>query len=267
MNKFFSRGLLIAIAASIASFSQISLAQPQLSGTPDELRGFLFPRANTVSISGEGELTAYKDLAKISLLVTTEARSLNEAMSDNQELRLNLIEEFTAAGIPDTDINNSKFSSSPQFGLFGRRPNSFEVSARMEVSVSSEEHLQLLAAAADSNDEVSFEKTEFEHSLEEEFEAQVRELALQDVMQQKAYYESSLNMQLKAVNFFHAAIRQMARAMPLAVASQETAEPSPNRRVDAATSLQAAAPVVAPTFDEVEYQTSITVVFEIIDEN
>lgn len=267
MNKFLSSGLLATVAACAALFSQITLAQPQLSGTPDELRGFLFPRANTVSINGEGELTAYKDLAKISLMVTTEARSLNQAMSDNQELRLNLIEEFTAAGIPGSDINNSKFSSSPQFGLFGRKPNSFEVSARMEVSVGSEEHLQLLAAAADSNEEVTFEKTQFEHSEEEEFEAQVRELALQDVMEQKAYYESSLNLQLKAVNFFHGAVRQMARAMPMAAFSQEIAVDSLNARgAEPATSIQATA-VVAPTFDEVEYQTSITVVFEIIDEN
>lgn len=267
MNKFFSLGLLAAVAACVATFSQGALAQAQLSGTPDELRGFLFPRADTVSISGEGELTAYKDIARISLMVTTEARSLNEAMSSNQALRLELIEEFTAAGIPDSDINNSKFSSSPQFGLFGRKPNSFEVSARMEISVSNEEHLQLLAGAADSHEEVAFEKTQFEHSLEDEFESQVRELALQDVMAQKAYYENNLNLQLKAVNFFHGAVRQMARALPMASFNQELAVDSVNARTGGpATGIQAA-PAVAPTFDEVEYQTSITVVFEIIDEN
>ena len=85
-------------------------------------------------------------------------------MEANQALRLELIQEFVAAGIPADDINNSKFSSSPQFGLFGRNPNSFEVSARMKIQVSSEEHLQLLAAAADEHDEVEFETTAFEHS-------------------------------------------------------------------------------------------------------
>jgi len=69
-------------------------------------------------------------------------------MEANQDLRLELIQEFVAAGIPTDEFNNSKFSSSPQFGLFGRNPNSFEVSARMEIQVSSKEHLQLLAAAA-----------------------------------------------------------------------------------------------------------------------
>ncbi|PCJ23868.1 MAG: hypothetical protein COA96_10855 [SAR86 cluster bacterium] len=263
MNRFLSMGVLVTAAASITLFSQISLAQAQLSGTPDELREFLHPRANNVSINGEGKLTAYKDLAKVSLVVTTEERSLSAAMTANEELRLRLIEEFTAQGIPASDINNSKFSSSPQFGLFGRRPNSFEVSARMEVSVSSESHLQLLAAAADANEEVEFEQTEYKHSHKDEFEVEVRELALQDVMEQKAYYESSLGLSLKAVNFFHGGIRQFSRSRPMAAVVQEMAVDSLNSR--GATVAQTA--VVAPTFDEVEYQTSITVVFEIINEN
>ena len=67
------------------------------------------PQPNLVNISGNGELTAFKDVAKVSLLVTTEARTLNEAMSVNQALRLSMIEDFVNAGIPATAINNSKF--------------------------------------------------------------------------------------------------------------------------------------------------------------
>lgn len=266
MNRLLSLTLIAAAAASLSGFSESSLAQAQLSGTPDELREFLHPRPNTVNINGEGELTAYKDIAKISLLVTTDERSLSQAMEVNQALRLELIQEFVAAGIPQEDINNSKFSSSPQFGLFGRNPNSFEVSARMEIEVSSEEHLQLLAAAADEHDEVKFENTEFEHSEEDGFEAQVRELALQDVMAQKAYYESSLGLELKAINFFYGGIRQMSRAIPRAAMAQEMAMDANGRSSGSSLALSAA-PAVAPTFDEVEYQTTITVVFEIVDEN
>ena len=265
MNKLLSLSLAAAAAASLSSFSQTSLAQAQLSGTPDELREFLHSRPNTVNINGEAELTAYKDVAKISLMVTTEERTLSRAMEVNQALRLELIQDFLAAGIPQADINNSKFSSSPQFGLFGRNPNSFEVSSRMEVEVNSEEHLQLLAAAADEHGEVDFESTEFEHSEEDAFEQQVKETALQDVMAQKAYYESSLGLELEAVNFFYGGIRQMSRAMPRAAIAQEMALDASGGR--ASSSAAMSAPTVAPTFDEVEYQTNITVVFEIINEN
>lgn len=263
MNKLLSLSLAAAAAASLAGFSPASLAQAQLSGTPDELREFLHPRPNTVNINGEGELTAYKDVAKVSLMVTSDERSLSQAMEVNQALRLELIQEFVAAGIPTDAINNSKFSSSPQFGLFGRNPNSFEVSARMEIEVISEEHLQLLAAAADEHDEVEFESTAFEHSEEEAFEDQVREIALQDVMAQKAYYESSLGLELKPINFFYGGIRQMARAMPRAAMAQEMSMDSRSTNG----SIAVSAPAVAPTFDEVEYQTNINVVFEIVNEN
>lgn len=266
MNRLLSLTLAATAAASLTGFSHSSLAQAQLSGTPDELREFLHPRPNTVNINGEGELTAYKDIAKISLMVTSEERSLSEAMEVNQALRLELIQQFVAAGIPADDINNSKFSSSPQFGLFGRNPNSFEVSARMEIEVNSEEHLQLLAAAADEHDEVKFESTEFEHSDEDAFEDQVREMALQDVMAQKTYYESSLGLELKAVNFFYGGIRQMSRAMPRAAMAQEMAMDAGGRGTASSLAVSAA-PAVAPTFDEVEYQTNITVVFEIVNEN
>ena len=86
-----------------------------------------------MNINAEDELTAYKDTAKVSLMVSSDERSLSQAMEVNQALRLELLQEFVALGITQEDINNSKFSSSPQFGLFGRNPNSFEVSARMEI--------------------------------------------------------------------------------------------------------------------------------------
>ena len=238
--------------------------QPQLSGSPDELRGFLFPTPNTVNISGEGELVAYKDVARVSLLVTTEERDLNRAMAENQQIRLSLIDALLAAGIAEDDINNSRFSSSPQFGLFGRSPSSFEVSARLEVSARNEEQLQLLASMADEHDEVEFERTEFEHSEEESSERQVRELAIEDVMEQKAYYEASLGLQLEAINFYYGGVRQMARAMPLAArADFAMAE---NMAVSSGAAAPSAASTIAPSFDEVRYQTSVTVVFEIVSD-
>ena len=135
----------------------------------------------------------------------------------------------------------------------------------MEIQVTSEEHLHLLAAAADEHDEVVFESTAFEHSEEDDFEDQVREIAVQDVMAQKANYESSLGLELKAVNFFYGGIRRMARAMPQAMMAQEMAMDASGGRASSSVSL--AAPAVAPTFDEVEYQTNINVVFEIVDED
>ena len=45
--------------------------------------------------------------------------------------------------------------------------------------------MQLLATTADEHDEVEFESTAFEHSEEDDFEGQVRKIALQDAMAEK----------------------------------------------------------------------------------
>ena len=82
---------------------------------------------------------------------------------------------------------------------------------------------------------------------------------------QKAYYERSLGLELKAINFFYGGIRQMPRA---AMAQEMEMEMEMDANGGgASTSLSLAAPAVAPTFDEVEYQTNINVVFEIVNEN
>jgi uncharacterized protein YggE len=246
------------LASLLLCASALSSAQPTLSGSPDQLREFLYPRPNTVNINGEAELTAYKDVAKVSLLVVTEARNLADSMSANEELRQGLIERFVAAGIPREDINNARFASSPQNGLFGR--NSFAVTARLEVSVQSESHLQLLAAAADSADEVTLQSTEFEHSEEDAFEDRVRELALADVMEQKAFYEQQLGLRLRAVNFFYGGIQRTPRAMPLMARAQAADSAMAESSVSAAAST-------ASSFDKTDYRTNVTVVFEIVSES
>lgn len=57
----------------------------------------------------------------------------------------------------------------------------------MEIKMTDEKNLLLLATAADEHDEVDFESTAFEDSEKNDFEDQFREIALQDVMAQKRY--------------------------------------------------------------------------------
>jgi hypothetical protein len=116
---------------------------------------------------------------------------------------------------------------------------------RLEVEVESKEHLQLFAAAVNANDEVEFESTEFEPNKEKAFEVQVRELALRDVMEQKACHESNLGIKLQAINFYYGGVQRMTRAMPM-VAIEMAAD------ITGTVVEPVAACAVAPTFDEVE---------------
>ena len=57
----------------------------------------------------------------------------------------------------------------------------------MEIQMTDEKNLLLLAIAADEHDEVDFESPAFEDSEKHDFEDQFRGIALQDVMAQKGY--------------------------------------------------------------------------------
>ncbi len=78
--------VLLVITTPRLSLVHPVTVQLQLSDTLNELRGFLFPRPNTVNVSGNAEPTAYKNIAQVCLSVTMEAYSLSAAMADSQNL-------------------------------------------------------------------------------------------------------------------------------------------------------------------------------------
>ena len=104
-----------------------------------------------------------------------------------------------------------------------------------------EEHLQLPWAAANEREEEVFDGAKFEHSDEDKFERLVRELAIEDVMAQKAYYETSLGIGLRAIELA-----------------------AHNASIEETTTANAA---ITHSFDEVDYRISATVILEIVDSN
>src|SRR5207249_9341418 len=94
-------------------------AEPELKGNATELSQYLANVPKTVLISGEAELRVPADQAVITLKVTTENRSLQEALHLNQDVRNRLSAYLKNHGVPNDRIRPSRFSSTPKFGLFG----------------------------------------------------------------------------------------------------------------------------------------------------
>lgn len=243
--------LVFASIMTLAVVSAPVAAQAQLSGTQEQLREILFPRPEQVSIEGSAELNAAMDSAVAVLQVTTQDRSLEQAMIDNQALRQQLSQEFIAAGIDPDTIYNAKFSSTPQSGFFSSKTNSYEVGARLQLKIQSETHLQLLAAAADEHEEVELGRISFEHSERQDFEQRARTLALQDAMAKSRMYAQALGLTLTPVNFFSNSYSPRAQRQDMML-----------QRSAAAMSEMSAAP--APSnFDSVDYRASATVTFAV----
>lgn len=245
----------LSIAISGAGMTVPSLAQPELKGSPEQLREFLHPRKHTVSLSADAEKTSYSDKAYISLQVTTEHEKLSKSVENNQKLRETIISTLVSNGISATDINNAKFSSSPQYGWFGKEPDSYEVTNTVTVSVSNEEAFLTVTKLSDQYKEVKVASTRFEHTQKEAVEAELRKTAMDKVLAQKAFYENRLGVELTAVAFregeFYA--RPMVQQAP---ARLEKAQFSSAPMADSA-------PQKPTSFDEIEYKTTLFVDFEV----
>lgn len=244
-------------------FSSFAYTAPELKGSPEELRQFLHPRDKVVTIYGDAKETAYSDKAVVSLVIDTEDRLLSESIAKNAALRQEITLNLVAEGLAKKDIKSSKFSTSPQYGWFGKTPSSYRVINRMAIVIMDEAHLQIIAAMADSSEEISLSDTAFEHTGKSEFEDQVKKDALANVMRQKAFYESSLDVKLTAIGFRNENIQRKATRGASLVEEIVVTSSKIARYDEISENISAYAESEESSFDEILYQAGIFVDFKI----
>jgi len=230
----------------------------ELSGTPEELTRYLQTGTRTVTLHDEATEKAYTDIAIVKLVVTTQARALALSMRENNELREAIRKELVALGVAADKIQSSKYSASPQYGWFGRKPASFTVVNSLVVTVDSDALFRGVAAVADSREEVAFAGVEFEHSEKEGSEQIVRDKALQAVMQNKDYFAKELGLVLTPVQFSFSDVYADSPGRYAAVEEMVVTA----RRMESK-GVSASAPVAVPSFNEVTYRASVSVTFAI----
>ncbi len=258
---------LIGLCLSLVTVT--AYAAPELKGHPDELKQFIYPNKRTVTINDEAKEKAYSDKAIISLVVTTEEDLLADAITKNSELRSLIAKTLIEQSVKAKDINNAKFSSSPQYGWFGDDPDSFEIVNRMAINIYDEKQMKAVATLADKYKEVTLASTTFEHSKEDEFKKKVKQKVLAKVMEQKKVYEQTLGIKLKAVSFhtprFYKAATHGARELENKIVITGSRIKAKKSRDQVSESLVSQAP--SNSFDEVEYRAEIAVVFEVVENN
>ncbi|WP_317932100.1 SIMPL domain-containing protein [Halioxenophilus sp. WMMB6] len=257
----FKRCVVGVLAIGSCCVSGWSFAAAELTGSAEELRSFLHPNEKLVSLAGDAEQKAYSDEALVSMVVSTKAKQLAEALEANARLRDSMRAQLLAGGIAADDINNSQFSSSPQYGWFGKTPSSFEVANRVVVRITHEQQLQLLAEVADQHSEIDLADTEFKHSKKEHFLQLVKQTALDKVLVEKALYEKNLGVKLTPVNFREE--RLLTHATPGARMLEEIVVTA-RRRDSSYADVPVARKEPATRFDEIEYSAHIVVDFKIV---
>ena len=112
LPPLFAATLLIGAVALIASGMGRG-AQAADSANP--------PR--TIVVSGDGEVSAKPDQARLSAGVATQGQSAAAAMAANTTAMNRVFASLRAAGIPDNKIQTSNFSVQPQYSSIVSGPN------------------------------------------------------------------------------------------------------------------------------------------------
>ena len=247
--------LCLTICAGLLS---LSAAATEITGSPEELTEYLRSDVRTVSLQKRLTETAYTDIARITLVVSTKEKQLSSAISENTRLRETMMRSLVAAGIPAEKIKSSKYSASPQYGWFGRSPSSFDVVNSLVIEVSSENEFLTVSELADAEESVSFGGVDFELGDEVGFEDQVREKALERVLSDAAFFEERLGLKLEPVAFSYSPIDRQGRNRNSGFIEEIIVTGSRGSSAASAPALP------APTFDEVEYTVSVQVTFEVV---
>lgn len=242
-------------------------AAPEIKGQPEELKQLLYPSKKTITINESVVEKAYTDTAMVTLVITTEDDKLASAIKTNEQTRKKIASQLIEAGLDAKKINSSKFSTSPQFGWFGKEPDSYEVVNRMVVNVNSEKLFQLTAKIADESRRVKFGKTLFEHSKKEEYENRVLEKASLKIQTKKVFYEKQLGLKLKVVglNYFNVS-RSPSGDFEENYEKIRVSGSRVKRRTENLDIIDAFQKQVSQTFDEVKYVASVSVEYEVLSD-
>jgi uncharacterized protein YggE len=257
-----SMGLVLAVFGMLGGEPNVRAAELELRGAPADLQKylqkFLQPAGRTVTLTGHARQTVPSDMGHVSIIVRTQAKELAAAMRANAERRTALAQQLTRQGIPDKAIRAEKFSSSPQFGWFGRSPASYEVVNRLIVDVTDDAQLIRVSEAAAQSADTSIGTITFEFAQQAALQETVRHLAFDDAIAKKAFYEQRLGATLRPVTFVFS--DRSARVESQAAQIEEIVVTGTKRSESYSS---APPPPPPPSFDQQQYDVSVDVTFEV----
>jgi uncharacterized protein YggE len=253
---------LVASLACLLAASVIVRAEPEIKGTAPELAQFLSSVPKIVSVTGEAEIRVPVHHAVVTLRVTTENKSLAEALRSNSEMRSKLADRLKQQGIGADRIQASKFSSTPKFGLFSDKARSYRVENTIRVTLLDEKEFQIVASAVDSFAEVQLGGIEFEYTDREALKQKAISRACDNANERKKIYEEKLTLKLTPVSVAEGAILSQNAANAGYAMNEKTALTSGLRYNSASVNAPAVAeetPESVSSFGELVYTAHVTI--------
>jgi len=181
-------------------------AEPELKGTPAELAVYLAGLPKLVVVAGEAELKVTADRANVTLRVTTESKSLGDALRANHEVRGKMLAALRERGVAAERVQSSRFSSTPKHWVFSDKARSYRIENLVKVSVHDDQEFSAVAQLVDKFSEVQFVGIEFEHSDKEGLKKKALAQALDNANERKAVFEQRLGVKLAPRAFSQAGV-------------------------------------------------------------
>ncbi|MBU0678117.1 MAG: SIMPL domain-containing protein [Verrucomicrobia bacterium] len=247
----------IAIMLSVAA--TIGRSEPELKGTPSELTGYLAGIPKVVTISGEAEIKLPADRACVNLKVSTEARSLQDALNKNATLRQQISDELKKNGIPEQNISGSKFSSRPEYGIFSDKAKSYKIDNTIRVIVADENQFRIVATAIDAHSDASYNGVDFENSKESETKQKALAMACEAATAKKQLYEEKLGAKLTLQTFTEG---QVQKDLPLQMQKEAYDYSGVSNIKSRSSGVEGVAQSISQ-FAEITYKAFVTVQYQI----
>jgi len=257
-GKAVRKKAIVAVALSLFAVASAYSAEPELKGTATELRQFLRTGNREVMLTGYSKQTVQADVGHVTVVVHAQAKDLTAAIAANMQRRETMTQALLSQGIDAKAIHAQKFSSSPQFGWFGKTPSSFEVNNKLTVDVSDERQLMIVTATGTNPPDLTIGEIKFEYSKQRELEEQARRAAFDDALAKKAFYEQRLGATLRPVSFQFSDLS--ARGVGGGQLEEIVVTGMRRNSLGASPSEADYAP---PGFDEQKYEVSVTVTFAV----
>ncbi len=197
----------IVLAVLISCFSPVLMAAPELKGSPGELSAYLLDARKIISIHGAAEEKVEADRAIVALTIKNEARSLDDALQENEQLQARVNKSLLGGGITADKIKAANFSSTPDYGWLKDKPKSYEISREVKVSIANAAQMRAVARVVDSIDEVFMGTMNFEDSAKTDNELKTAQKALDNILAKKAIYEKTFAVSLALVKVVDQGVR------------------------------------------------------------
>ena len=191
----------ISLLASLTLIAVSVHAEPEIKGTPQELKSYLGGLPTLVTIAGESEVKVPADRAQVTLKVSTESKSLVESLRDNQSMRAKVAALLKENGIGADQIQASRFSSTQKYSVFSDKAKSHRVDNFLKITVRDEKEFQAVASAVDRWPDVHFLGIEFEHTNKEAARSRAKAQACDYAEERRKLYEGKLGVKLVAKGF------------------------------------------------------------------